>query len=79
MTLRKGGDSSDWFFLAMAYWQLGRRDEARLWYDRAVQWMDKHVPNHRELRRFRAEAAALLGLPEPTAPGSKEVPPRVSG
>jgi tetratricopeptide (TPR) repeat protein len=64
----------DGLFLAMAHWQLGRRDEARLWYDRAVQWMDKHVPNHRELRRFRAEAAALLGLPEPTAPARKEVP-----
>ena len=61
-------------FLAMAHWQLGRRDEARLWYERAVQWMDKHVPNHRELRRFRAEAAAVLGLPEPTAPARKEVP-----
>jgi tetratricopeptide (TPR) repeat protein len=61
-------------FLAMAHWQLGRRDEARLWYDRAVVWMDKHVPNHRELRRFRAEAAAVLGLPEPTAPARKEVP-----
>jgi tetratricopeptide (TPR) repeat protein len=61
-------------FLAMAHWQLGRRDEARLWYDRAVQWMDKHVANHGELRRFRAEAAAVLGLPEPAAPAKKEVP-----
>jgi tetratricopeptide (TPR) repeat protein len=61
-------------FLAMAHWQLGRRDEARQWYDRAVGWMEKYDPKHHELRRFRAEAAAVLGLPEPTAPARKEVP-----
>ena len=33
MELRKGGDSLDWFFLAMAHWQLGDKDEARKWYD----------------------------------------------
>ena len=26
MELRKGGDSNDWFFLAMAHWQLGDKD-----------------------------------------------------
>ena len=44
MELRKGGDSNDWFFLAMAHWQLGEKDKAREWYDRAVQWMDKNQP-----------------------------------
>jgi tetratricopeptide (TPR) repeat protein len=29
MELRHGGDSFDWFFLAMAHWQLGNKDEAR--------------------------------------------------
>ena len=33
-------------------------------YDRAVQWMDKNQPKNEELRRFRAEAAQLLGLTE---------------
>jgi serine/threonine protein kinase/tetratricopeptide (TPR) repeat protein len=64
MELRKGGDSDDWFFLAMAHWKLGEKDKAREWYDRAVQWMDKHQPKNEELRRFRAEAAELLGLNE---------------
>ena len=32
-------------------------------YDRAVAWTDKKKPNDPELRQFRAEAAALLGLP----------------
>ncbi|HUE74171.1 MAG TPA: protein kinase [Pirellulaceae bacterium] len=62
LELRKGGDSFDWFFLAMAHWQLGEKDKAREWYDKAVQWMDKHQPNDEELRRFRAEAAELLGV-----------------
>jgi serine/threonine protein kinase/Tfp pilus assembly protein PilF len=74
MSLREGGDNYDWFFLAMACCRLGRRDEARMWYDRAVQWMEKHDPKHDELHRFRAEAAALLGLPELTEPAQKEVP-----
>jgi tetratricopeptide (TPR) repeat protein/serine/threonine protein kinase len=64
MEVRGGGDSFDWFFLAMARWQLGERDTAREWYDRAVQWMDKNEPTDEELRLFRAEAARLLELDE---------------
>src|SRR5262249_50094745 len=59
MEFRKGGDSFDWFFLAMAHWQLGEKDTARGWYDRAVRWMDKNQPNNEELLRFRAEAVEL--------------------
>jgi serine/threonine-protein kinase len=64
MKLRKGGDSNDWFFLAMAHWQLGEKEKAREWYERAVQWMDRNQPKNEVLRRFRAEAAELLGLNE---------------
>jgi tetratricopeptide (TPR) repeat protein len=64
MELRKGGDSFDWFFLAMAHWQLGDKDKSREWHDWAVQWMDKNQPTNDELRRFRAEAAELLELKE---------------
>jgi tetratricopeptide (TPR) repeat protein len=35
MELRKGGDSFDWFFLAMARRRLGEKEAAREWYDRA--------------------------------------------
>jgi serine/threonine protein kinase/Flp pilus assembly protein TadD len=62
MELRKGGDSFDWFFLAMAQWQLNQKDEARKNYDRATQWMQKRAAQNDELRRFRAEAAHLLGV-----------------
>jgi serine/threonine protein kinase/tetratricopeptide (TPR) repeat protein len=62
MAMRKGGDSNEWFFLAMAHWRLGEKDKARAWYDQAVQWMDKNQPTNEELRCFRAEAAELLGV-----------------
>ena len=62
MELRKGGDSFDWFFLAMSHEQLGDKEKARQWYDRATQWMDKNQGADEELRRFRTEAAQVLGL-----------------
>jgi tetratricopeptide (TPR) repeat protein len=62
MQLRKEGDANDWFFLAMARWQLGDKEKARKWYDQAVQWTQKNQPQDEELRRFRAEAAELLGI-----------------
>jgi tetratricopeptide (TPR) repeat protein len=52
------------FFLAMAHWQLGEKDEARNWYDQAVQWMEKNKQQYDELKRFREEAAELLGVKE---------------
>jgi eukaryotic-like serine/threonine-protein kinase len=66
LKIANGGDDryvcEDWLFLAMANWKLDRKDEARKWYDRAVSWIDKKKPKEEEIRRFRAEAAALLGI-----------------
>jgi uncharacterized protein HemY len=64
MKLCRGGDSFDWFFVAMAHWQLGEREHAMKWYRRAVEWQDRHKAGDAELRRFRAEAALLLGVQE---------------
>jgi tetratricopeptide (TPR) repeat protein len=55
-------DSSEWFFLAMAHWRLGDKEQARKWYDKAVEWTDKNRPGDPELRRFREEAAEVLGV-----------------
>jgi tetratricopeptide (TPR) repeat protein len=66
--LRNGGDSFDWFFLAMAHWQLGKKDEARKWHDKAVAWMDKNQPGDEELVRFRAEAESLLKIEKKAVP-----------
>jgi serine/threonine protein kinase/tetratricopeptide (TPR) repeat protein len=64
MEIRKGGDGYDWFLLAMAHGRLGNTNDARLWYERAVEWMDKHQPKNSELVRFRAEAGEVL-KPQP--------------
>ena len=55
-----GGDSFQWFFLAMAHWHVGNKEQARRWYGRAVEWADKNRPADAQLRRFRAEAVELL-------------------
>jgi tetratricopeptide (TPR) repeat protein len=56
------GPPVGWFFLAMAQAKLANMGEARQWYDRADQWMQKNQPKNAELLRFRAEAAQVLGL-----------------
>ena len=70
-----------WFFLAMAHHQEGHFDESRKWLNRAVERAeqeitDKPLWNRRlTLKMLRREAEALLGLPEQTTPGEKEVAP----
>jgi serine/threonine protein kinase/Flp pilus assembly protein TadD len=60
----------DAFFIAMACWQSGDKLAARRWFAMARLWMERNAPNNEELLRFRAEAAALLGLSEQLPPGS---------
>jgi serine/threonine protein kinase/tetratricopeptide (TPR) repeat protein len=57
------------FFLAMAHFQLGDKAEARQWFDKSVQWMEKELreqkelwPRDAELKRVRAEAEKVLEL-----------------
>jgi WD40 repeat protein/tetratricopeptide (TPR) repeat protein len=66
MDLRGGGDSSDWFFLAMTRWQLGEKELARKWYDAAALWTAKHRAEDEALRRIALEAAQLLGQTPPS-------------
>lgn len=61
MELRQGGNSFDWLFLAMCP-KLGDKEKARHWYDRAARCLDGNQRTNEELRRFRAEAAEVLGL-----------------
>jgi Flp pilus assembly protein TadD len=56
----RGGDSFTWFFLAMAHWQLGHKEQARECYGRAVAWMEKNQADNEQLRAFRAQATELL-------------------
>jgi tetratricopeptide (TPR) repeat protein len=68
LELKSPVPAADGFFLAMAHWKAGRKDEARRWYDKALNWAKKGKPDE-ETQRFHAEAAALLGLPAPAEPG----------
>ncbi len=60
MQLRDGGDSADWFFLAMAHWQLYQKEEARTWLNKAIEWADAHAKSNAEIQGFRAEAEKLI-------------------
>ena len=60
MELRQGGDSADWFFLAMAHWQLDQKQDARIWLSKAIEWADAHAKNSAEIQGFRAEAEKLI-------------------
>jgi superkiller protein 3 len=64
----KGGDAGQWFGLAADHGRLGNNEEARKWYGKAVQWMEKNTPRNKEdltneeFRRFRTEAEQVLGV-----------------
>jgi serine/threonine protein kinase/Flp pilus assembly protein TadD len=69
-------------FQAMAQQQSGNGKEARLAYDRALQWLETNRKALNEdsaladeLRRFRAEAAALLVIEVPPVEQEKTIPP----
>jgi tetratricopeptide (TPR) repeat protein len=53
------------FFLAMANWQLGDVEKALEHYEQAIQQAETTTSDVAELRRFRDEAAELLGIPNP--------------
>jgi tetratricopeptide (TPR) repeat protein len=60
MSLRDGGDSYDWFIMAMIRQKTNEKAKAREWYDKAAAWVEKHEPKNEELLRFRAEAEEVL-------------------
>jgi hypothetical protein len=65
-------DSVILFFLGMAHGRLNEKEQARQFYDQAVQWRMGIGFNEKELRRLCAEAAVLLGMEVP--PTLKEPP-----
>jgi hypothetical protein len=46
--------------VAMANQRLGNKGEARLWYDRSVEWMNSQSGADPEVTRFRSGADALF-------------------
>ena len=67
--LVKGGHPMNWFILALAHWRNGEKDEARRWFDKGVVGTRARAPKDADLSQMWAEAATLLSLPGPDAPG----------
>jgi len=68
------GQRLDWCLLAMAQWQSGNRDAARVSYQKVVESMEKNEPDASDMIRLRSEAAELLGIPQTqpcTAPATQ--------
>jgi sugar (pentulose or hexulose) kinase len=53
---------SAWLLLAMTQWQLGDRLAAQTSYRQAIEWMEKNGQGNTDLRRLRAQAAALMDI-----------------
>jgi tetratricopeptide (TPR) repeat protein len=64
-------------FLAMAYWKLGNKDEARSWFDKACEWYQLNQarlvqlsPRYQSYYKvLKGEAAQLMGIQDPKAKG----------
>ena len=74
--LGAGGNSWDWFYLAMAHGRLGEKDRARQWYDRACAALAKNRPADKQLLRLRAEAADQVLDRKCCVIGQPEIPQR---
>jgi hypothetical protein len=75
MSLRNGGDPSDWLAFAMCRWDAGDRAGAQQWYDKSKDWMSRNPslasdPDMRSLlgeMEKRLSRPAAPGLPRPTS------------
>jgi serine/threonine protein kinase/tetratricopeptide (TPR) repeat protein len=70
-----GGDSLDYFFLAMTDWRRGEKDQARQWYARGVADLSVDAAANEEVREFQAETEAVLGLTPSQSRGITGTPP----
>jgi serine/threonine protein kinase len=57
-----GTEPTTWLFLSMAHCRKGDKDKARRWFAKAARWIEGYPLHDPELRRFHAEAAALMGV-----------------
>jgi hypothetical protein len=59
--------ATDLILQAMAYWQLHEEQQARHFYGKAIEWIEKNqlhglIPNGLDLRDIQAEAEMLIGI-----------------
>jgi tetratricopeptide (TPR) repeat protein len=68
----RGEHSIDFFFLAMAYQKLGKRERARHYFDQGKQILGREKYPSVTLQLIHTEAATLLGIPERPMRKAKE-------
>ena len=56
----KEGRASDRLLVAMVSWKEGRRDDARTWYIRAIDWIARNPHEDPDAAKFLAEARSML-------------------
>jgi cytochrome c-type biogenesis protein CcmH/NrfG len=61
----------EYFYLALAYRQLGDLYRSTLYYAAGVRWVEQHAPANTEFRRMRAYAAAQLGITDAAHAGTQ--------
>jgi superkiller protein 3 len=57
--VRSEGNVMTWLCMAMAQWQLDKKDKAKKWYDKGVKWCNENKPND-FVKELKAEADALM-------------------
>jgi tetratricopeptide (TPR) repeat protein len=74
--LRRGEENcQELFLLSMAQGRSGNRALAREWFNKAVRLMEQSKATDDDARRFRAEAAQVLGIKEPSPKKREETAP----
>jgi tetratricopeptide (TPR) repeat protein len=74
LELQPSDETPACLFLAMTHWHLGNRDEARRWYDRAAERIDKAEAGREPLTHLRREAAQVLGVIQQTRTRADSAP-----
>ena len=58
------GYSYNWLCLALTHWQLGKKEEAYRWYDKANDLISQNPTEDEDLKRWHAEVTEMLGIAE---------------
>jgi Flp pilus assembly protein TadD len=73
--LGRRSDEIGALFLAMAHWRQGDRQQARKWYEQALERSRGNKSPDGDLRRYRTEAAELLGISSGAAGAKRDQAP----
>ena len=71
----EGGDYhiTEYLFMAMANYRLGKIGDAEIWYERSIEWINQNSSNSSDVARWRSEVVELLGLKNTPLQGSPDI------